>query len=67
MLAFLGLPGGYEWIVILVVALLIFGSRLPLLMRGAGKGVVEFKKGLSESASDDDAALKEGAHTKPED
>jgi len=29
-----------------VVALLIFGSRLPQVMRSFGKGIVEFKKGL---------------------
>ena len=28
-LAFLGLPGGAEWIVLLVLGLLLFGRRLP--------------------------------------
>ena len=35
-----------EWIVILVVALLIFGKRLPDVMKSIGKGIVEFKKGV---------------------
>jgi sec-independent protein translocase protein TatA len=42
-----GIPGGFEWIIILVIALLIFGKRLPGTMRSIGKGIVEFKKGLS--------------------
>lgn len=40
----ISLPGGSEWILILVVVLLIFGGKkIPELMRGIGKGVREFK------------------------
>ena len=41
-----GMPGGIEWIIILIVALLIFGKRLPEVMKSLGKGIVEFKKGI---------------------
>ncbi len=41
-----GMPGGIEWIVILIVALLIFGKRLPEVMKSLGKGIVEVKKGV---------------------
>ena len=40
------MPGGLEWLIILIVALLIFGKRLPEVMKSLGKGIVEFKKGI---------------------
>ena len=42
--------GGTEMIVIMVVALLIFGSRLPSVMRSMGQSVNAFKAGLNEVA-----------------
>ncbi len=41
-----GLNGPWEIIAILVVALLLFGKRLPEVARSLGKGIVEFKRGL---------------------
>lgn len=41
-----GLPGGSEWIILLVLGLLIFGRRLPEVGRSLGRGIVEFKKGI---------------------
>lgn len=42
--------GGPELIVILVVALLVFGSRLPTVMRSLGGSLNAFKQGLNEVA-----------------
>ncbi len=42
----IGLPGGYEIWVILLIVLLLFGHRLPGMARSLGSGITEFKKGL---------------------
>jgi sec-independent protein translocase protein TatA len=48
-LLFLGGIGMPEIIIIALIALLIFGGKkIPELMRGLGKGVSEFKKGVKE-------------------
>ena len=39
-------PGPGEIVIILLVALLLFGRRLPEVGRSLGRGIVEFKKGL---------------------
>jgi len=66
LLAF-GMPGGWEWIIILLVALLIFGRRLPEVGRSVGKSIVEFKRGVkginheieTESSKSDVAQARE--------
>jgi TatA/E family protein of Tat protein translocase len=42
------MPSGFEWIVIALALLLIFGRRLPEVMRGLGGSVREFKKGMDD-------------------
>ncbi len=38
------MPGGTEWILIVLVVLLFFGGKkIPELMRGVGRGMREFK------------------------
>lgn len=50
------LPGGYEWILIILVVLLLFGGRkIPELMRGLGKGIKEFKDGKEGKPSEEES------------
>ena len=40
---------GWEWIIIGLVVLLLFGGKkIPEMMKGLGKGVKSFKEGLNE-------------------
>jgi sec-independent protein translocase protein TatA len=50
----LALPGGAEWILIVLVILLLFGGRkIPELMKGLGKGMKEFKNATKEEDSEE--------------
>ena len=52
MLGQIGVP---ELLVILVIALLIFGpSKLPSLGKSIGEGITSFKKGLNGQAGDEE-------------
>ena len=59
-------PGPMEMLIIGIVAVLLFGKRLPEVGRSLGKGLVEFKRGMngvqdefnSVTRSVDDAARK---------
>lgn len=61
LLGMFGLPGGSELIIVAFVILLLFGNRLPGVMRSLGQGIVEFKKGVKGVGDDlEDAAKIEG-------
>ena len=42
-------PSPLELIIILVIAVLIFGKKLPDIARSIGKSLTEFKKGIHEA------------------
>ncbi|MCL2304028.1 MAG: twin-arginine translocase TatA/TatE family subunit [Planctomycetaceae bacterium] len=52
-------PSPMELIVIAGIGLLLFGNRLPQVMRSLGKSVVEFKKGVNGIEDDIEAATRE--------
>lgn len=52
-------PGPVEIIIILVIALLIFGRRLPEIARNIGKSLTEFKKGVKEAKDTKDDLEKD--------
>jgi sec-independent protein translocase protein TatA len=58
----ISMPGGSEWILIILAVLVLFGGRkIPEFMRGLGKGIREFndaknnvKKELEEGMAEKD-------------
>jgi sec-independent protein translocase protein TatA len=60
MLAFLGI-GHWEILLIVLVIFILFGHRLPSVMRSLGRGVVEFKEGMAGVNKDDEPGEKKDA------
>jgi sec-independent protein translocase protein TatA len=51
---------GWEWIIIALVVLLLFGGKkIPELMRGLGKGVKSFKEGMKDVQEEVDDIKKD--------
>ena len=51
--------GPTEILIIVVVALLLFGAgRIADIGKGLGQGIKNFKQGLREASEDDEAAAK---------
>ena len=45
----LGMPGGWEWIIVGLVVVIFFGAnKIPEIFRGFGKGIREFKEASKE-------------------
>jgi len=60
-LAFLENLGTTELVMIFVVALLLFGNRLPEMARSFGKGIAEFKRSMRESTEQVTRELEQAA------
>lgn len=57
-----GMPGGSEWILILIVVLLLFGGKkIPELMKGLGSGIREF----NNAKNDVKDKIREGMNEEP--
>ncbi len=50
--------GPLELFIVAVIVLLLFGNRLPSVMRSLGQGLVEFKKGVQGVEEDKDHSPK---------
>jgi len=51
-------PGPMEMLIIGVIAVLLFGKRLPEVGRSLGKGIIEFKKGIHGIEDEIDTAVR---------
>ncbi len=55
-----GLPGGMEWVVIIVGILLLFGGKkIPELMKGLGSGIREFNNAKNDVKKHIEEGMKE--------
>lgn len=59
--AILSMPGPLELIIFGAIILLLFGSRLPGLMRSMGSSISEFKKGVRDG---EQSSIDGGTDTK---
>ena len=60
MFAFMGL-GTLELVIVGLVILVLFGNRLPKVMRSLGQGIVDFKRGVQGIEDDGTAGRGDGA------
>jgi len=44
----------WQFLIVLGILLLLFGNRVPELMRSLGRSVTEFKKGIEEAQQDEE-------------
>jgi len=63
MLAFIGTPGPWQVLIVGMVILLLFGNRLPSVMRSLGEGITEFKKGIKGSGEEPEEKLEDQRET----
>ncbi len=49
--------GPWEYIIVLIVVMLLFGNRIPGMARSLGQGIVEFRKGLKGETDEDKKQL----------
>lgn len=62
----LSAPSGWEWMWIVVIALVLFGGKkIPELARGLGKGIREFQDAKDGLKSEIENGIKDKKNTKP--
>ena len=63
LLALFGAPGWVELSILGLIVLLLFGNRLPSVMRSLGQGITEFKKGIKSGDTDSNAKIEDQGET----
>ncbi|MCY4732597.1 twin-arginine translocase TatA/TatE family subunit [Natronomonas gomsonensis] len=62
----LGIPGGPELLIILFIAVLLFGAnKLPALARSSGEAIGEFKRGRMELEDEIKSGMDEDPNSEP--
>lgn len=55
-----GMPGGWEWIIIILFVIIFFGAKkIPEIARGLGKGIREFKDATKEIKTEIEEGVKD--------
>ena len=58
--------GPMEMFMVMLVVLLLFGNRLPSVMRSMGVGITEFKKGIKgEGVTDPSTPIEDKRRDEP--
>ena len=52
-------PGPWQFVIVLLVVLVLFGNRLPSIMRSLGEGITEFKKGIKGGESENNNTIED--------
>jgi sec-independent protein translocase protein TatA len=56
----IGMPGGSEWVLIILAVLILFGGRkIPEFMRGLGRGIREFNDAKSNVKREIEEGMQE--------
>ncbi|MBQ9874023.1 MAG: twin-arginine translocase TatA/TatE family subunit [Thermoguttaceae bacterium] len=61
-----GIGSPIQMVILAVIAFLLFGNRLPSVMRSVGRSVTEFKKGVAGIEDEIDDAVKTSGKKKSE-
>lgn len=60
------LPGGMEWVIVLIIVLLLFGpGRIGKIAGELGKGIKAFRDGLSQEKPDDEQPTDSSGNIEP--
>lgn len=61
---FISMPGGTEWVLIILAVLILFGGRkIPEFMRGLGRGIREFQDAKSNVKKEIEEGMSENEKT----